>query len=457
MLAGLSRWVREVAPARLVPTRFRAPLERWTAARAYPAPAAPLRWSITEDSAQGSLLLGGDLALHRWQPGDAPEAVVSGLRTLAQSADALVLNLETQLTARPRPAGTIGTSLKADPSAIAVLSYLGVRAVTCANNHCLDYEHDGLRESVDRLEEAGITVTGVIGEGRSPGAVVRVAGIRVGLLGFSDDWWVAEDAGIGIRPAPHDPALVREQVTAMRSAADLVVVQLHWGYEWSMYPMLTLRNLARSYIEAGANIVVCHHAHVPMGVETWRRGAIAHGLGNLYFGRSERQHHPFRNSSYVLRAEISRSGIAALELLPVITDAQGRAGPASGQSARIVTSAIGVLSSRLENDDYLAAVEASITARHGCEVLLDLHRRVEAGDRAGVGERVRFFGPPRQRALLASLRSAGGFLERMGNLFDELHAGRMDPFGPAAKLELEGLSREAVRYLDRFPQKGRIP
>lgn len=457
MLAGLSRWVREEAPARLVPTRLRAPLERWTAARAYPAFAAPLRWTTSEDSAQAALVLGGDLALHQWQPGDAPESVLSGLRALAQSADALVLNLETQLTARPSPAGTIGTSLKADPSAIAVLSYLGVKAVTCANNHCLDYGPDGLRESVDRLEEAGITVTGVTGESRSPGAVVPVAGIRVGLLGFSDDWWVAEDAGIGLRPAPHDPTLVREQITAMRSAADLVVVQLHWGYEWSMYPMLTLRNLARSYVEAGASLVVCHHAHVPMGVETWRRGAIAHGLGNLYFGRSARQHHPFRNSSYALRAEISRSGVAAIEILPVRTDVQGRAGPASGPSERRITNALAELSSRLGNDAYLAGVEGSITGRHGCEVLLDLHRRVEAGDRTGGRERVRFFGPPRQRALIATLRGAGGFLERMGNLFDELHAGRIDPFASSTKPELEHLSRGAVGYLDRFPQKGRIP
>lgn len=457
MLADLSRWVREAVPARLVPTRLRAPLERWTAARAYPAPAAPLRWAITEDSAQGSLLLGGDLALHRWRPGDAPESVVSGLRSLAHSADALVLNLETQLTARPSPAGTIGTSLKADPSAIAVLSYLGVKAVTSANNHCMDYGHEGLRESVDRLEEAGITVTGVIGEGRSPGAVVRVAGIRVGLLGFSDDWWVAEDDGIGLRPAPHDPALVHEQITAMRSAADLVVVLLHWGYEWSMYPMLTLRDLARSYVEAGASLVVCHHAHVPMGVETWGRGAIAHGLGNFYFGRSTRQHHPFRDSSYVLRAEISRSGVAAIEILPVCTDAQGRAGPASGQSARTMTNALALLSSRLGNDDYLAGVEASITGRHGCQVFLDLHRRVEAGDLAGGRERVRFFGPPRQRALIATLRGAGGLLENIGNLFEALHEGRMDPFDSSARSELERLSRGAVRYLDRFPQKGRIP
>ena len=457
MLAGLSRWVREEVPARLVPTRLRAPLERWTAAHAYPAAAAPLRWTISADSSRAALLLGGDLALHQWRPGEVPGSAVSGLEALARTADALILNLESQLTARSTPAGTIGTSMRGDPDAIAVLSYLGVKAVTCANNHCLDYGPDGLRESAERLEQAGIAVTGVMGEGRDGGAVVSVGGIRVGLLGFSDDWRVADGAAAGPRPAPHDPALVRERITAMKSAADLIVVQLHWGYEWSMYPMLTLRNLARSYIESGASLVVCHHAHVPMGVETWRGGAIAHGLGNLYFGPLQWATHPFWSSSYLLRAEISGTGVVALEVHPVVTDREGRVRPDSGRSAERMRSVIAFLSSRLGHDDYLARVEASIVARHGCSVLRDLHRRVQAGDSAGVRERVRFLEPPRQRALLASLRAAGGELARIGDFFDHLREGVAVPSAPSARAELERLSGWAGRFLKGSTQKGRIP
>jgi poly-gamma-glutamate capsule biosynthesis protein CapA/YwtB (metallophosphatase superfamily) len=456
MLAGLSRWVREEVPARLVPTRLRAPLERWTAAHAYPA-AAALRWTISAGSSRSALMLGGDLALHHWRPGEEPGSVVSGLEALARTADALIVNLETQLTARSAPAGTIGTSLRADPAAIAVLSYLGVKAVTCANNHCLDYGPDGLNDSAELLEQAEIAVSGVMGEGRDGGAVVSVGGIRVGLLGFSDDWRVADGDAGGLRPAPHDPSLVRERITAMKSVADLVVVQLHWGYEWSMYPMLTLRNLARSYVESGASLVVCHHAHVPMGVETWRGGAIAHGLGNLYFGQSARRTHPFWSSSYVLRAEISSTGVVAVEALPVATDAQGRVGLDSGQSAKRMRRVIAFLSSRLGHDDYLARVEASITARHGCSVLRDLHRRVQAGDSAGVRERVRFLEPPRQRALLASLRAAGGGLARIGDFFERLGEGVVEPSAPPTRAELARLSGWAGRFLKGSIQKGRIP
>lgn len=457
MLAGLSRWLREEAPARLVPTRLRAPLERWTAAHAYPAAVAPLRWTTSADSSRAALLLGGDFALHQWRPGEVPGSLVSGLEALARSSDALILNLESQLTARSAPAGTIGTSMRADPDAIAVLSYLGVKAVTCANNHCLDYGPDGLSDSAERLEQAGIAVTGVMGEGRDGGAVVSVGGVRVGLLGFSDDWRVADGRAGGLRTAPHDPALVRERITAMKSAADLVIVQLHWGYEWSMYPMLTLRNLARSYVESGASLVVCHHAHVPMGVETWRGGAIAHGLGNLYFGPLQWTTHPFWSSSFLLRAEISSTGVVALEVHPVVTDREGRVGPDSGRSAETMRNVVAFLSSRLGDDEYLARVEASITARHGCSVLRDLHRRVQAGDSAGVRERVGFLEPPRQRVLVASLRAAGGELARIGDFFDHLRDGVVEPSAPSTRAELERLSTWASRFLKGSTQKGRIP
>jgi poly-gamma-glutamate synthesis protein (capsule biosynthesis protein) len=123
-----------------------------------------------------------------------------------------------------------------------------------------------------------------------------------------------------------------------------VVVQLHWGYEWSMYPLRSQRDLARSYVEAGAHLVVCHHAHVPMGVEVWRDGAIAHGLGNLHFGGSKSGHHPFRHASFVLRAGLSRSGITDLEVIPVATDEAGRTGPASGRQAELIEDAVTYLS-----------------------------------------------------------------------------------------------------------------
>jgi hypothetical protein len=456
MLASLSRWIREGPVVTLVPTRFRSPLERLTVSRAYPRSEPPLRWTLGEGR-EAAVLFGGDLALHRWEAAHDLASVFARLRALAESADALFLNLETQLTSLEVPAGIIGSSMRAAPAALGVLSYLGVRAVTCANNHCLDFGSEGLSESARLVESAGIAVTGVVAPGRDRSAVVDVRGIRVGLLGYTDDWRDSEDPPGATRPAAHDPPAVRADIAALREQADLVVVQLHWGYEWSMYPMRSHRDLARSYVEAGAHLVICHHAHVPMGVETWQGGAIAHGLGNLYFGRSRSEHHPFTSSSFVLRAGISRSGVTDLEVVPVATDGEGRLGPVSGRRAGVIEDAVNYLSSRLDRGEYLARVEESLVFRHGCALLGDLARRVSADDRRGVYERIRFLEPPRQRLLTARLRETGGALGGIGELLEDLRDGRKELASPAVAAELHAAALVAARYLARCPQKGRIP
>ncbi len=456
MLASLSRWVREGPAATLVPFRFRSPLERMTVARAYPRARSPLRWTLA-GGAEATLLFGGDLALHRWDRSQQPDRIFPGLAALASSAEALFLNLETQLTSVETPGGVIGSMLRAPPCAIDVLAYLGVRGVTCANNHCLDFGSQALLESAGRIESAGIAVVGVMRPGHGAGAVVEVRGIRVGLLAYTDDWFVSGDRVGSALPAAHDPSVVRADIAAMRTRADLVVVQLHWGYEWSVYPMLSHRDLARSYVEAGADLVVCHHAHVPMGVETWRGGAIAHGLGNLYFGRPKSRHHPFTAASFVLRVGISRSRITDLEVIPVVTDPEGRVGPSSGAAAREMEDVLGYLSSRLGRAEYLARVEESLLMQQGSVMLHDLHVRVATGDTRGARERVLFLEPPRQRLLTAGLRRAGGPFGVAGELLEDLRDGRKILASPAVAAELAAASRPVDRHQARRPQIGRIP
>lgn len=455
-LAALSRGIREGPAACVVPWRTLAALERWTVGHAYsPAQEPPLR--LTGEAPAATLAIGGDVALHRWSPADDSAALFAGLAEVTGSADACIANLESQLTSIITPAGTIGSSLRADPAALEVLSRLRISSVTCANNHCLDFGGDGLAESIARLEKVGIMATGIAGKGRDGAGVLTVRGLRVGLLAYTDDWR-SEGASPGsLHPAAHDPAKVRSAIAGLTSRADLIVVQLHWGYEWSMYPLRSQRDLARSYVEAGAHLVVCHHAHVPMGVETWRGGVIAHGLGNLYFGSPRRNSHPFRSASFVLRVGVVRGGVTSAELVPVRTDRTGRAAADTGARADRTLRCLFYLSGRLGEDRYLEFVEHSHHASQGATLLVDLARRIASGDRAGARERVRYMEPPRQRLLTAALRQRDGFLGQVGAVFEDLRDGRADPFAATVRAELETMVCSAERFLAGFRQVGRLP
>ena len=70
--------------------------------------------------------------------------------------------------------------------------------------------------------------------------------------------------------------------SALRETADVVVVALHKGI--GHLPVVVPayeRELARTAIDCGADIVVGHHAHILRGIELYRGKPVFHGLGNF--------------------------------------------------------------------------------------------------------------------------------------------------------------------------------
>jgi poly-gamma-glutamate capsule biosynthesis protein CapA/YwtB (metallophosphatase superfamily) len=65
--------------------------------------------------------------------------------------------------------------------------------------------------------------------------------------------------------------------------ADVVMVQLHAGFQFQSAPSSGVKTLARNCIDAGADIVIAHHPHVLQGVEWYAGKLIAYSLGNIVF------------------------------------------------------------------------------------------------------------------------------------------------------------------------------
>ena len=71
-------------------------------------------------------------------------------------------------------------------------------------------------------------------------------------------------------------------VLALRETVDVVVVAFHKGI--GHVPVVVPayeRELARTAIDCGADIVVGHHAHILRGIEVYRGKPVFHGLGNF--------------------------------------------------------------------------------------------------------------------------------------------------------------------------------
>ncbi len=72
-------------------------------------------------------------------------------------------------------------------------------------------------------------------------------------------------------------------IMELRKKVDILVVQIHGGYQYKSSPSISLINAAHAAIDAGADIVISHHPHVLQGMEWYKGHLIVYSLGNLAF------------------------------------------------------------------------------------------------------------------------------------------------------------------------------
>ena len=67
----------------------------------------------------------------------------------------------------------------------------------------------------------------------------------------------------------------------------VIVVSLHWGAEHTLKPVPRQRVDAHQIVDAGADVLVCHHTHTLQTVEDYRGHKIFYSIGNFIFDQQE--------------------------------------------------------------------------------------------------------------------------------------------------------------------------
>lgn len=177
-------------------------------------------------------------------------------------------------------------SLAAPEEAAGALARAGFTVVSVANNHTFDRGRLGLANTLRILDARGLRYAGagdtIAAAHRA--AVTTVRGLRVAFLAYTD--WPPEGyLSLADQPslALADPQSVVADVRAARAQADVVVVSFHWGTELRRMPSTRQRGLARTAIDAGADLILGHHPHVRQPVQWYRGRPIFFSLGNFVF------------------------------------------------------------------------------------------------------------------------------------------------------------------------------
>jgi hypothetical protein len=150
-----------------------------------------------------------------------------------------------------------------------------------ANNHAMDYGSTGLGETRRRIAAAGMHCVGA-GSDLAEAAQARVIdwnGMRIGIVARCEvQFGMASVTRPGV--APFDATIYRI-LGDLKKACDIVVASVHAAAETCPWPSPSRQRAWRALIEAGADVVHGHHAHVPQGWEDYEGGVIFYGLGNL--------------------------------------------------------------------------------------------------------------------------------------------------------------------------------
>ena len=204
-----------------------------------------------------------------------------------------------------------GVDLRAKPAAVNGLAGAGFDIVTVANNHAGDFGEAGMLDSLSRLTAAGISYVGGgsnLAAARKP-VIKEVNGVKIACLGytgvpmFMDSYyagsrmtnrWLAKTSRAGVAWASDayfttfgDSAAMAADIKSARLLADVVVVMIHFGWEYEYVPRQTEQDMAHAAIDAGAALVIGSHPHVCQATEKYNGGFIAYSLGNFVFDISE--------------------------------------------------------------------------------------------------------------------------------------------------------------------------
>ena len=231
--------------------------------------------------------------------------------TLA-AADWVGVNLEAPFSDRGEREPHKDYAYRAPPEHVGLLQRMGVSYCALANNHTLDYGHEALFDTLDLLRERGV---GFSGAGANLEDAKQPARFTLGdtdMAVFSACRhmpymsWYANETRPGLLTT-YDPAELLAVLT--ETEADLKIVFVHWGVEYESMPETYQKDLAHRYIDAGADLVIGSHPHVPQGFEIYQGKLIAYSLGNFIFPNS-------RTPTLALRVILGPDGDQRASVIP---------------------------------------------------------------------------------------------------------------------------------------------
>ncbi len=240
------------------------------------------------------------------------------LKPIFKSSDAVIINLECALTHSENKI-IKPINLKADPSFADSLKSINVTHANLINNHSFDYAVEGLTETYNSLNNAGIVPIGIQSANYEfPDPIIieknahRIAVFSNMYLNTYEKY-VFSDFGLGINS--EKDFIDKLQKYKNNNPNDFIIVLTHWGLE-NKEVTKKQRIIAKDILDAGANIIVGSHPHIVQESQIIDGKAIYYSLGNCIFDENNFN----ETSGMVLQIEFKNNEVNLIEHKLKISD-----------------------------------------------------------------------------------------------------------------------------------------
>jgi Bacterial capsule synthesis protein PGA_cap len=207
--------------------------------------------------------------------------------------------------------GPGGQHSRLHPRLASVWKAAGFDIVSLASNHAMDWGAEALLDTVEVFHGMGKLVIGAgrdAEEARSP-AIIERNGVKIAFLAYCSvlrDGQAAGEGKAGVAPArahtyyapeefqpgappriitvpyEEDVRAMQEDIRKAKERADAVVVSIHWGLRLVPKTICSYQPpIAHAAIDAGADLILGHHAHSIKAVEVYKGKVCFYSIGNL--------------------------------------------------------------------------------------------------------------------------------------------------------------------------------
>lgn len=167
---------------------------------------------------------------------------------------------------------------------------IGFDVFNIATNHSIDCGEKGLISHINFWKERNAVTCGAYlnKEDYANIPMHEVNGAKIAYVGFTQSTnglSLPEDSEVMLIQAK-DETLLQTRIMDAKEIADIVIVNAHWGNEYTHEPTQDQRLLAEKLASWGADVIIGTHPHVIQPVEyienpDGRRTLVAYSLGNF--------------------------------------------------------------------------------------------------------------------------------------------------------------------------------